>query len=183
MSKKGVQNCIRKDIKMNKENLIKEVEKLAYQFEKEYGGCAQCVIGPIKKCINGISDDVFKAATGFSGGIGLTGKTCGALIGAVMVISTFIGREYNNFQDPEKVRFKTYKLTKKLVECFEAEYGSSVCYDIQKKIMDKSFNLWDEKEHRDFLEAGGHKDKCTAVCGNAAKWAVEFLTEAELVGE
>jgi len=158
-----------------------EVEKLAIEYEQKYGGCSQCVVGSIKKVVGGITDDVFKAATGLAGGIGLTGNNCGALTGGVMLLSTFIGREYDNFADPDKIRFKSFKLAKKLLERFKEEYGSGICYDIQKKIMGRSYNLWNKKDYNDFIAAGGHNDKCPLVCGKAAKWVVEILLGEGLI--
>lgn len=166
---------------MQREELLKEVEKLAYEYERVYGGCSQCVVGAIKKTIGIVSDDVFKAATGLAGGVGLTGNTCGALTGGAMVISTLLGREFGNFADPERIRFKTFELVQKLVERYMEEYGSATCCHIQEKIMGRSYNLRDEKEYNDFLAAGGHDDKCPAVCGKAARWVVEILLDAELV--
>lgn len=166
---------------MQKEQLLKEAEQLAYRYERDYGGCSQCVVGAIKETLGLISDDVFKAATGLAGGVGLTGNTCGALTGGVMVFGMALGREYDNFADPERIRFRTFELAKKLVERFEREYGSASCYDIQRKIMGRSFNLWDQTEYGEFLAAGGHEDKCPAVCGKAARWAAEILLEEGLL--
>lgn len=84
------------------EEIKQQVAELAYVYEKEYGGCSQCVVGAFKAALDSISDDVFKAATGLAGGIGLMGSACGALTGGVMVLSTFLGREYADFKDPEK---------------------------------------------------------------------------------
>ena|SRR5665648_20801 len=167
---------------MKKSEFIMLVERLAIKNEREYGGCSQCVVAAFKESTDRISDDVFKAATGLAGGIGITGKTCcGAITGGIMVLSTYLGREYNNFKDPNKIRFETFKMSKELVNRFEAEYGTVVCDEIKKKIMGRTFNLWDEKEYEEFLAAGGHDDKCPLVCGNAAKWVAEILVEKELI--
>ena len=129
--------------------LIERLGKIVYKNEQQYGGCSQSVVGAFKEILSSkISDDIFKAATGLAGGIGLTGSACGALIGGVIVISTFIGREYDNFLDPKKIRFKTYKLSKKLIDCFKEEYGSIICYDIHRKIMGRAYNLWDKKQYK-----------------------------------
>ena len=64
---------------MKRERLLKEAEQLAYRYERDYGGCSQCVVGAIKNTLGLISDDVFKAATGLAGGVGLTGNACGPL--------------------------------------------------------------------------------------------------------
>jgi len=162
--------------------LINEVSEIAYRNEQQYGGCSQAVVGAFKEILGSkISDSVFRAATGLAGGIGLTGSACGALTGGVMVLSNFLGREYKNFADPNKVRFETFKLSKKLTERFKGKYGSVICYDIHRKIMGKAYDLWDEQQYDEFLKVGGHDDKCPGVCGNAAKWTMEILLEERLL--
>ena len=126
------------------------------------------------------NDLVFKAATGFAGGMGLLGvSACGALSGGIIAIGQKYGRERNNLTDPERTRFKTYELAKKLQERFIAEYGSSACRDIQQRIFGRSYNLWDPGEYQQFEEAGAHRDKCPDVVGRGARWTVELLLEDE----
>lgn len=155
--------------------------ELAANYEKEYGGCSQCVLAAIRDTIGGISDDVFKSATGLAGGVGLMGQTCGALTGGVMALSSFLGREYNNFPDPEEIRFKSFKLAEKLQKIFEQEYNSSNCKEIQTKIMGRSYDLRNPEERSDFLKAGGHEDKCPSVCGKAAACIIDILDEEDLI--
>jgi C_GCAxxG_C_C family probable redox protein len=159
--------------------LAEKVEKLAYRYEQIYGGCSQAVVGAFKGALGVVTDEVFKASTGLAGGVGLMGHTCGALLGGVMILSTYLGREYKDFPDPEGQRFESFRLAKKLVERYEAEYGSSKCTDIQTKIMGRPYDIWTERD--EFLAAGGHDDKCPSVCGNAARWVLEILTEEGLL--
>jgi C_GCAxxG_C_C family probable redox protein len=163
----------------NKGELVREVGELALKYEQDFGGCSQAVVGSFKKALGVIGDDVFKAATGFGGGIGLTGNTCGALLGGVMVLSTFLGREYKDFPDPEGIRFESFRLAKKLVERFESEYGSAKCEDVMTKIMGRFYDIWTERDA--FLDAGGHDDKCPVVCANVARWVAEILNEQDLL--
>ncbi|RJQ65625.1 MAG: C_GCAxxG_C_C family protein [Desulfobacteraceae bacterium] len=161
------------------EKIKKQIAELAYLYEQKYGGCSQAVVGAFKKVLNGIGDDVFKAATGLAGGGGLTGNTCGALSGGIMVLSTFLGREYENFADPEGKRFDSFRLAKELVERFEAEYGSGKCELIQTRILGRFYDIWTERDA--FLAAGGHDDKCPSVCADACRWVVEILSEHRLL--
>ncbi len=161
------------------EEIIEKVRKLAYRYEQDYGGCSQAVIGAFRDAIGGISDDVFKASTGLAGGIGLMGESCGALTGGVLIMSSFLGREYENFADPDGIRFESFRLAKKLIERFRAKYGSPKCQRIQTEIMGRSYDIWTERE--EFLAAGGHDDKCPAVCADAAVWVTEILFEEKLL--
>jgi len=167
---------------MNHRELIKKVGQVAYEFEKTHTGCSQCVVGAFKMVLgNKISDEVFKASTGFSGGIGLMGGTCGAFIGGVIILSNFLGREYKNFNDPEEIRKENYHLVIKLANLFKKKYCSYICKNIQEKIMGKSFNFWDPDEYKAFLAAGGDEDKCPGVCQNSARWVMEILIKNNLL--
>ena len=158
---------------------VKKISNLAYKYEQEFGGCSQAVLGAFKNVLGVISDDVFKSSSGLGGGVGLTGNTCGALLGGVMALSVYSGREYDEFDDKEGKRFKSFSLAKDLVVKFQREYGTVVCKEIQEKIMGRSYNIWIERD--EFLAAGGHDDKCPSVCSNAAKWAMEILIANGLV--
>ena len=161
----------------NKE-ILKKAYELGFNYEKEYGGCCQSVLAAIQDTLDMKNDAIFKAGTGLAGGLGATGAgTCGALSGGAMTISSRIGRDRNNFKDPEKIRFQAYLLAKKLYDRFVEEYGSGTCNDIQKRLFGRSYNLLDPAEFEAFEKAGGHIDKCTSVVGNAAKWTVEIMLE------
>lgn len=163
------------------EQLKTKASELAYKYEQKCGGCSQCVLAALKDTIGGISDDVFKAGTGLAGGIGLTGNSCGALTGGVMVLSCYLGRDYAHFADPEGERFKSFHLADKLQSKFEEEYGTSLCKGIQKHIMGKFYDLRIPSEKAAFLDAGGHDDKCPAVCAKAAAYVLDILNEENLI--
>lgn len=152
---------------------------LGYEFEKEYHGCAQCVVGAFyKQFPDQKNDDIFRSASGLAGGTGLsTVGQCGALSGAVMVLSQIYGRELNEIDDPEQKRFVAYRLAEKVVQKFLDEYGTVICGEIQKKVMGRSFYLFDPKQWEEFEKAGGHIEKCPSVVGNATKWMIEILQE------
>lgn len=55
--------------------------------------CAECVFEAVlAQGDTGLSSDSLKLATGFGGGIGLYGDTCGAVAGAVLSVSAVHGR-------------------------------------------------------------------------------------------
>jgi len=166
--------------KESKEELAQKAYELAIKYEMEYLNESQCTLAAIQDTLGMRNDDIFKAATGFAGGIGATGVgPCGAVSAGVIAISSKIGRERKNWKDPEKTRWKTYDLARKLCEKFIEEYGGINCGDILKKLLGRSYNLWDPAEYEEYEKAGGHKkEKCPTVAGNAAKWTVEILLES-----
>lgn len=147
--------------------------RLAYEYDQKYGACPQCVIAAVQETIGGISDDVFKASQALSGGGGLAGKgTCGALAGGMMAISAYFGREKNDFAKKNR---KPYELAKKLYDRFTEKYGGPSCHDVQRTLFGRTFNMWSAEEFRQYLDSGGHNDKCPAVSGDVAKWTVEII--------
>jgi len=165
--------------KPSKENVLEESYNAAYEYEKKYFGCAQCVLAAIQDIFRLVNGGAFKGATGLSGGIGVMGSACGALTGGVIALGSKIGRERSNFEDLEEIRWKTYELARKLYIKFEQEYGSVNCRDIQKKILGRSYNLRDPEEYKEFEKAGGHAEKCPEVVGKAARWVAEILLEEQ----
>ncbi len=165
------------------QNKMQNAYDMGFAFEKDYGGCAQCVIGALYKLYPDLkNEDIFKSATGLGGGIGLTTKGgCGALVGAVMVISQLTGRSLENIADLEKQRFVAYRIGEKLVNKFIDEYGTVTCEKIQEKLMGKSFYMYEEWD--EFLAAGGHSTACTTVVGNATRWAAEIIEEIRKKGD
>ncbi len=163
-----------------KAELIKKAEQLAFEYEQNYGGCAQCTLAAIKDTLGKVNSEVIKSATGLAGGVGFLGSTCGALTGGVLALSLWKGREYGNLDDPEKVRLYSCILARRLGEKFIQEYGSVLCKDIQYQLLGRSYDLSDEKEMQDFIQDGGRTDKCPSVCSKSAGWVVEILAEESL---
>ena len=104
-------------------------------------------------------------------------------MGAILVLSSLLGRERNNFADPEGIRHKTHQLARKFRERFIQEYGSVVCRDIQNKILGRYYYLPDPQEYEKFHNAGAHDVHCPEVVGKAAKWMTEILLEEKLISE
>ena len=167
-----------------KEVILNEAESKGYEFERKYHGCAQCVVGPLMEIFDMKEPETFKAATGLAGGVGLSVQgTCGGLAGGVMAIGLLYGRRLENIQDPEGLRFISYGLANKLHERFVQEYGSSICKEIHKKVLGKTYHLNNPEEWDAFLAAGGHADKCPSVVGKAARWTAEIILEQEEKGD
>ena len=155
---------------------LRQVYARAFEYEQKYGSCPQCVLAAIQDVFGGIDDEVFKAGHALAGGVGLsTNGTCGALSGGVMALCCKHGRSRENFANGRYL--KSHQLAKKLYDRFVQEYGSCICRDVQKKILGRSFNMWDAKDYEEFGRAGGHKDKCPSVTGNVALWVAELLLD------
>jgi C_GCAxxG_C_C family probable redox protein len=165
-----------------RKELMARAYQLGFDYEKRYKGCSQCVIAAIQDTLGVRDDKVFKAATGLAAGGGLTGiGVCGAYVGGVMVLSQLCGRERSNFEDPERIRFKSFDLAKKIIDRFIGEFGTIICRDIQTVKFGRPYYLRDPEDFKKFEEAGGHDDKCTDVVGKAAQIAVKLILDEGLV--
>jgi C_GCAxxG_C_C family probable redox protein len=162
----------------NRREVAEKAYQLGKEYEKTYRGCSQCVIAALQDALDIRNDDIFKSATGLAGGTGLAADgSCGAYVGAVLVLGSLLGRERNNFSDPEGIRYKTHQLTRKFREKFIQEYGSVICRDIQNKILGRYYYLPDPQEFEKFHNAGAHDVHCPEVVGKAAKWMSEIMLE------
>ena len=167
------------EVKAMNDKIRMEIYNKAFEYEKNFGGCAQCTLCALQTYLD-INPAVIKSATALMAGGVRSGNSCGAFNGALMAISAVCGREYDNMGDKQAVA-DTLVLGRKLHDRFMQEYGSVICRDIQYRIMGKSYRMYDPEDMARFLADGGHDDKCTAVVANAAVWAAEILEEMGIV--
>lgn len=165
--------------KQEKGELVEKAYRLGFGYEQQYRGCGQCTLAALQDTLAMMDEAVFKAATGFAGGIGLLGNgVCGGYAGGVIFFGQILGRDRSNFADTEKVvRQKCYRAVRKLHDRFIQEYGAIHCRDIQIKIFGRPYYLPDPDQYTKFEEAGAHMSKCLDVVGKATQWAVEILIE------
>jgi C_GCAxxG_C_C family probable redox protein len=159
-----------------KNELIEKAYRLGYEYEEIYRGCSQCALAAIYDTLDFEEGSVFKAATGFAGGGGLTGiSVCGGYAAGVLAIGLLCGRERSGFADPERIRFKNFELVREFTTDYINELGSIICRDIQTRFFGRPYYIADPDDFAKFEAAGGHKDKCTEVVGRASRLAVRFI--------
>ena len=161
------------------EQQIDEISNAAYEeaqkYELEYGGCAQCTIAGIFSALNIESNDVFRATTGLTDGIGLTGDGhCGALSAGTVAISYLFGRKKEDFNKKAKL-IKACILSKKLHDQFVEKYGTCRCYDIETKLAGRFFNFYDPVEVESAMKT--LIPKCAVVVAEVAKMTTRIILE------
>jgi len=155
---------------------LDRVYELGFRYEKEYMGCSQCAVAALQDVLGIRNDDIFKAASGFAGGSGLTTEgPCGAFVGGGIILGQLIGRERENFDDVGNTRRKAFDAAAELLQRFEEEFGSIMCKKIQEKIFGRSYTLRDPEDFERFEENGAHVDKCPHVVGRGSQLALEVL--------
>jgi len=158
------------------DEILDRAFKSGKQHELESGGCPQCTLAGIFEALDTENDDVFRAATGFADGVGLTGDGhCGALSGGTMAISYFFGRKKEDFPKMMK-QIKANILSKKLHDQFVEKYGTCRCTDIQTKLVGRFYNLYDPAEMEAAMKVG-MMDKCSTLVGEVARMATKIILE------
>lgn len=137
---------------------MSKAAKARKQFEKGFS-CAPAVLSAYSEQFGLEEELALKIACGFGGGIGRTGRTCGAVTGAVMVIGLKHGQ--SDVTDEES-RQKTHKLVKEFIDRFTALHGSIECRELI------GYDLSDSAELRLARKNKVFQNKCSGfVYGSA----------------
>lgn len=161
--------------------LLKKAYDLGFHYEKTYRGCAQCAVAALQDCLGRTDDTVFRAASGLSGGSGLsTEGPCGGFVGGALVIGQLSGRERQDFADARGRRHLAYDAVNRFVERFQEEFGSLVCREVQHRVFGRSYRLRNPEDFRRFEADGAHETKCPDVVGRACRLALQIVFEEGL---
>lgn len=87
--------------------------------------CAEAVVLAVGQNLGLASPLIPRIATPFGGGIGRSGGTCGALVGAVLAVGLLKGRD-----SAEGDKGQAYNLAQHLYSAFQEEMGSTLCRDL-----------------------------------------------------
>ncbi|MHB8764623.1 MAG: C-GCAxxG-C-C family protein [Deferrisomatales bacterium] len=126
---------------MGRDQTIEAIRQRARRnFSLGYN-CAECVTEAVFTLVDtGLPPEAGKLATGFGGGIGLYGDTCGALAGAVLAVSAVHGRCGLPEGEPKEAALKSkeqlygrpglYRLFNQIPNRFAEKYGKTLCRDL-----------------------------------------------------
>ena len=144
------------DVAGREQEIIEEAYRLGHQYERQYGGCAQCTLAALQDAIPFLAADkgLFRGASSLDGGATPTGlQNCGSFTGAGMAIGYLCGRGRNaKFAGTTR---QSHKLMRKLYKQYEEHYGSVLC----KKVREKA------------------RGDCPEVVGLAARWTAQILLD------
>jgi C_GCAxxG_C_C family probable redox protein len=99
----------------------------ADQLFQQGFNCAQSVACTFAEDLDADRGLTLRLATGFGGGMGHTGGTCGALTGAFMALGLAFGMEESTDQAAKQ---KTYALVAEAAKRFRAQAGATSCPDL-----------------------------------------------------
>ncbi len=128
-------------------------------------------------------DNVFKAASGLGGGIGGMNDTCGALLGASMMLGLKYGRGREELDNLEKLRNSGVPVST-LYKWFEKEFGSAKCHDIRTRFGGGVFYDINIPWQAELAEKAGISEQCCDLVGKTAARTVEMiLDDVEMPGQ
>ncbi|MGI6453171.1 MAG: C-GCAxxG-C-C family protein [Syntrophomonadaceae bacterium] len=157
------------------EDLIQKAKDNAKQNFKDGLNCAESVLKAIID--TGVTDfppETVALATGFGGGMGLSGNNCGALAGAVMAVGAVHGRrnplegEFAERVDRLYGNPGLYRFFNGMPHEFRAKFGSLDC----KKLNEG----WDEWTNKDRFR------QCMKMVVEAAGMAMEYIIKGNTEG-
>lgn len=103
-------------------------KKLAVEAWKSGLNCAQAVLVTYADLLNIDKETLFRISEGFGSGLAGLKRTCGALMGAIMIAGIINSDgNYNN----HKTKKQTYELGQKIISAFEEKHKTSICYDLK----------------------------------------------------
>jgi C_GCAxxG_C_C family probable redox protein len=137
---------------MTPEEVIARVKARAKANLRTGMNCAECVIEALLTHIDtGLSPETMCLMTGFGGGGGLFGDTCGSLVGAMAALGAVYGRR----QVPASAKAATeelygtpglYRLFNRLPNEFKQRFGSTQC----RLLTSQWSKTWLCKDHLQF---------------------------------
>ncbi|HQB30829.1 MAG TPA: C-GCAxxG-C-C family protein [Syntrophales bacterium] len=166
------------------DNARKEkVEAIKQRARKNFAlgyNCAECVMEAVLAVADtGLPPEAKKVATGFGGGVGLFGDTCGAITGAVLAVGAVHGRpKLPEGEGKEAVKKAAnqlygkpglYRLFNQIPNALADKYGKTLCRELTSQWQD----TWLCRDHALFC-----RELITAAAGIAAELVFSDRDEA-----
>lgn len=106
-------------------------ERAKYLHKNEGCNCAQSIVVACSDMLNIDENTAFKITEGLGSGFAV-GSMCGALSGAIMVISSYYSA---GLEGKGSSKLHTYEKTKEFLKAFEDYNGYILCSDLKPKLL------------------------------------------------
>jgi C_GCAxxG_C_C family probable redox protein len=161
---------------LKKEELGEKAKQLAGQYFKSGLNCSESVLLAVHDLnFSDLPRELVALASGFGGGMGLSGNTCGCLTGLMMAVGMVHGRKNPLALESREERIKQlngnpglYRFFNQIPRRFEQEFGSTNCRELTKL-----FAQWNSKDR---------SRKCLYLVEESAKIAVDFIIQGNEQG-
>ena len=121
-------------------------------------------------------DNLFKAASGLAGGIGWMHDTCGALLGASLMLGLKYGRGREEIDNVEKLMSSGDKVGK-IYQWFEKEFGTTKCREIRTLFSGGIYYNLIIPGQAELAKEAGVLDPCPQLIAKTAAKTAEMLLE------
>jgi C_GCAxxG_C_C family probable redox protein len=161
----------REEIIANKEEILKRVQQRGEECEFLSHSCAKGAALPVMDEFGLGNMEIIKALSPFPG-LGLTGRTCGAVCGGLISLGLYFGSDdlLNN-----QANHAAMAAARQFLERFEERIGAIQCQDVQALVFGSYLNPWENSDN--FIKEKGF-EKCSLVAGTGARIAAEIIIES-----
>jgi C_GCAxxG_C_C family probable redox protein len=132
---------------------------LALSRFSEGFSCSQSVLSAFAPDLGLDTDAALRVSAAFGGGMGRTGRTCGAATGALMVLGLRYGATRG---DDRATKERTYALAREFIQRFEARNSGVACAELL------GVDISAPEGHSAAREAGLFKTVCPGLVASAA---------------
>jgi len=163
-------------LKKTKKEMLEKAYELGLVYENKFGGCAPGTLLACMETMGVVNEDLYKASTGFSGGLGVTTESqCGGLTGGTMFLGLLFGRGFlgRGMDTFDFAQYKMFDLAQQLKAKFDKEYGSFICKNIHVAKLGRSYKLDDTDDLKEFFN-NNCRPKAAEVVAKAAQWTLEI---------
>lgn len=144
---------------------MSRIEKAVYCIRGDLN-CAQSILSTYCSKYGLDRNTALKLATGFGGGMGRLGNTCGAVTGAFMAIGLKYGMGITKDIEAKE---KTYQFIREFSKRFQEKNGSVIC----RELLGCDINTPEGKEY--YTQNQLFEKKCLQFVKNAAEILEEIL--------
>lgn len=173
LTEKGIprKRLNREEIMANKEKTLNRVQQRGEECEFLSHSCAKGAALPVMEEFGLGNMEVIKALSPFPG-LGLTGRTCGAVCGGLITLGLYFGSDnlLNN-----QANHAAMAAARQFQERFEEKIGAINCEDVEALVFGSYLNPWANSEA--FRQEKGF-EKCSLVAGTGARIAAEIIIES-----
>lgn len=150
------------------EEKMDAAEQRGRDYFRQGLNCTECVLRTFMDLHQTeLPDSVLKLASGFGLGMGNTRNTCGAVVGAVMVLGAARGTDPLQIEAPAdriaQVREQVYPPVAALIQEIQQEYGTLICRELSAP-------------HGDF-DGRTRKKSCQQFIGYCCRLAEKYAAE------
>jgi hypothetical protein len=126
----------------------------------------------------GLKDEnILKAASGLTGGIGGMHDACGSLLGASLMFGAVFGRGYDGLTNRDNLG-ESMTAAGKLYKWYEKEFGSPKCFDICTRFGGGAFYDRHIPWQAELAKEAGVHEKCDELAQKTAAKAAEMIWDA-----